>query len=169
MKKRVLLIAVAFVAFSLVFLLTTGLLAEKPDPANGGPWVTKVEGGGIVSGGSLSSYNVVETVLGWNIKVNADGVMKGHLNIVEKLENGKVRHFKLFSDEFELDFAKCNSYEVRIEGTDENGYRVAIHFRGLRNTVYPNSVWYWVKDGGTFITNTGARLTVSNTFYVTCD
>ena len=169
MKKKILLFVVIFIAFALVFLMTTGLLIGKPVQVKG-PWVTKVEGSGIVSGGSLSSYGVSETDLGWNFKINADGQIKGQLNIVEKLEDGKVRHFKLFGYEVtSIDRTNCGTYEIRVEGTNADGFVVAAHFRGTRNSYRPNSVWYWVKDGGTFITNTGTQLTVSDTFYVNCD
>ncbi len=136
----------------------------------------KVEGNGMVSGGGLSVYDVVETDIGWNMEMSYDENVHGVLNIVEKLTDGTTRHFMLYGYQVEPvgDPAvrpilfNCATREVRIEGYDSEGRLVAASFRGSLNTVNPNSVYYWVKDNGGYITSTGGRLTVSNPFTMVC-
>jgi len=142
----------------------------------GGPWTVKIEGNGIVVG----PYNGVdEADIGWNFKWNeATGEVHGQVNIVEKLSDGSVRQFKLRGYQvFDVGnptvrpiLFNCDTYEVRVEGDDDEGRRIAAHFRSDDNLSYPNTVWYWVKDAdGTEITNTNARLDVSNPFWIECN
>ena len=135
------------------------------------PWAAKMEGNGILSGGALPSFDVIETDIGWNFKVKqSDGLVEGHLNIVEKLDGGGVRHFQLTGADVDkvTDFS-CANDSLRVEGTNEADQRVAAHFRGYNNTGDPNTVWYWVKVDGTLITNCGARLTlVGPEFTIDC-
>jgi hypothetical protein len=145
--------------------------------AGGGPWTVKIEGNGIVTG---PYYDVDEADIGWNFKWNADtGEVKGQVNIVEKLSDGGVRHFKLrgyqvmpVGDEtIRPILFNCNTYEVRVQGFDDQGQEIAVHFRSDSNLSYPNTIWYWVMDaeGEGFITNTGDRLLVSNPFWMECN
>lgn len=160
-------------AASLVILLATAVQA-------GGPWSVKVEGNGIVTG---ADYDVMETDIGWNFKWNADtGEVNGHLNIVEKLMGGGTRHFQLSGDQvmpvgdptvrpilFNCNAMNSDSRSVRVEGYDDDGNRIAAHFRDSEHYMYPNTVWYWVQDpAGNYITNTNARLPVSNPFTMEC-
>ena len=172
MKKRVLI--------GLVVVLA--LAAAASVVRAGGPWEVKIEGNGTVSGGSLPSYGVVEADVGWNMKMNFDGQVQGHLNIVEKLTDGTTRHFELYGYEvfpvgnpavrpilFNCASGGGDARSVRVEGWDDQGRRVAAHFRDSQHTQYPSSVWYFVQDPlGTYITNTNARLTVSNPFTMEC-
>lgn len=141
-----------------------------------GPWTVKIDGNGIVTG----PYNDVdEADIGWNFKWNADtGEVNGQVNIVEKLSDGGVRHFKLRGYQvYPVGDPKvrpilfdCDTYEVRVEGYDDQGQVIAVHFRSDNNLLYPNTIWYWVMDAdGNFITNTGARLPVSNPFFMECN
>ena len=147
--------------------------------SGGGPWTVKIEGNGLVSGGDLAVYGVIETDLGWNLKLNENtGEVKGMVNIVEKLSDGGVRHFKLYGyNVYEVGdptlrpiLFDCGDYEVRVQGVDDQGQEIAVHFRSKDNIVAPNSVWYWVKTqpDGEYITNTNARLSVSNLFWMQC-
>jgi len=136
------------------------------------PWAAKMEGNGILGGGVLPSYDVVETDIGWNFKVKAtDNTVVGNLNIVEKLvEEGPPHHFQLTGAEVDTLYYSCDNDELRVEGTNEAGQRVAAHFRGSSNPSYPNTVWYWVKVDDTFITNCGDRLTLDgDDFTIDCN
>ena len=139
-----------------------------------GPWKVKVEGNGNLFGPYHGG--VVKADIGWNMKYNADsGQVKGQLNIVETLTDGSNRHFKLSSNQvypvgdptvrpilFECD-------EVRVEGFDKFGRTISAHFRPPSHPIYPNTIWYWVKDSsGGFITNTFDRLTLSSTLSMWC-
>jgi hypothetical protein len=64
----------------------------------------------------------------------------------------------------------CGEYEVRVQGEDDQGHEIAVHFRSKDNIVAPNSVWYWVKSepDGDYMTNTNGRLSVSNLFWMKC-
>jgi hypothetical protein len=149
----------------------------------GGPWTVKVEGNGIVSGGSLPSYSVLETDIGWNFKWNEDtDEVNGQLNIVEKLTDGTVRHFKLSGVQvddvgnpasrpilFNCAAGGGDGRSVRVEGYDNQGQLVSAHFRDSEHTQFPNSVWYWVQGSSGYITNTNARLTLSFPFTMECD
>lgn len=161
---------IAVILGVLVLFLSSGLAYGKMKGGQAkGPWVAKVEGNGYLSGGSLPSYGVDETNLGWNFKVNAYGGYNGQLNIIEKFDGQMLRHFKLFDYQVDNNRYSCETHEMRVEGTDDEGQRVAAHFRGWRNTQYPNSVWYWVKNGDGYITNTKARLTLDSPFFILCD
>jgi hypothetical protein len=173
MKKRL------FIALIVLLALTaTASLVWA-----GGPWEVKVEGNGIVSGGSLPSYGVVETDIGWNFKMNFNSEVQGHLNIVEKLTDGTTRHFQLHGYEVLpvgdpggrpilfncVDDGSSDSRSVRVEGYDSEGRLVAAHFRDSEHNTLPSTVWYWVQDPpGNYITNTNARLSVSNLFAMEC-
>jgi hypothetical protein len=136
------------------------------------PWAAKMEGNGILSGGHLPKYDVVETDIGWNFKVKAaDNTVVGNLNIVEKLvEEGPPRHFQLTGAEVDMLSYNCTTDELRVEGTNGAGQRVAAHFRGYNNISFPNTVWYWVKIEGSFITNCGTRLTLDgDDFTIDCN
>ena len=141
------------------------------------PWAAKMEGNGILSEGALPNYDVVETDIGWNFKVvkATDNTVVGNLNIVEKLVGeGPPRHFQLTGAEVDTLYYSCDDDELRVEGTNEAGQRVAAHFRGSSNPSYPNTVWYWVKVevGGSFIfiTNCGNRLTLDgDDFTIDCN
>ncbi len=161
--KKLDLIVVLFVVLSIV--VGGVVLAASP-------WAAKMEGNGILSGGVLPSYDVVETDIGWNFKVKAtDDTVVGNLNIVEKLVEGDPpRHFQLTGAEVDMLDYSCGSDELRVEGTNEAGQRVAAHFRGSTNTSYPNTVWYWVKVEGNLITNCGGRLTLAgDDFTIDCN
>lgn len=143
------------IALAIVLVLTLGASAALAASR----WQAKMEGNGTLSGGSLPTYDVVETDIGWNFKVKAgDGTVNGQLNIVEKLNGGPPRHFQLSGAEVDMAYLNVNTDELRVEGTNKAGQRVAAHFRGINNTSYPKTIWYWVKVDGTLITNTGARL-----------
>jgi hypothetical protein len=146
---------------------------------SGGPWTVNLEGNGIISGGDLLDYGVIETDLVWNFKLNEHtGEVKGQVYIVEKLFEGGVRHFKLFG--YEVYDAgdpnqrpvlfDCDDYEVRVQGIDDKGQEIAVHFRSKDNIVAPNTIWYWVKrrPDGNYITNTNDGLSVSNLFWMEC-
>jgi hypothetical protein len=165
MRKFALVLAV-------ICLLVLGVTAYA-----GGPWAVKVDGNGYVSGGGLTGYGVVETDLGWNMKMNFDGNVQGQLNIVEKLDGGTVRHFMLAGYELypvgdptvRPILFNCNTNEVRVEGLNDEGLTVAAHFRSPDHAVYPNTVWYWVRDSsGTYISNTATRLTLSTPITMYC-
>lgn len=164
MKK----VAVALVVISALLLAVTAYA--------GGPWKVKFDGNGYVSGGGLSGYDVVETDLGWNMKMNFEGDVQGQLNIVEKLEDGGVRHFMLAGYEVipvgdptqRPVVFNCDTEEVRVEGTNADGLTVAAHFRSPDHATYPNTVWYWVMDSGSYVTNTAARLTLSAPMSMFC-
>lgn len=173
MKKRTLIALVVVLALAATVSVVWA----------GGPWAAKVEGNGTVSGGSLPSYDVLETDIGWNFKWNADtGEVNGHLNIVEKLTDGKVRHFQLTGAHvlpvgdptvrpilFNCASGGGDARSVRVEGTDDQGRLIAAHFRDSEHSQYPSSVWYWVQDAsGSYVTNTNARLTVSYPFTMEC-
>lgn len=177
MKKT--LIIFLILSITIISLLSISI---KPAFALEGPWQAKIEGNGTVSGSTLSSYGVLEADLGWNFRMTNDNRIAGNLNIVEKLENGKVRHFKVKIDEIDADdptvrpiLFNCetgngDARSVRIEVTMSDGSVIAAHFRDSLHTQFPNTVWYWVKDSsGNFITNTGARLLVSNLFTLKCN
>lgn len=160
MKK---LIAIALAVVMVFTLGTSAALAASP-------WVTKMEGNGILSGGSLPYYSVVETDIGWNFKVKADGTVQGHLNIMEKLGKGPPRHFQLSGAEVDTVSWDGGTDELRVEGTNEDGQRVAAHFRGVNNLGDPKTVWYWVKVDGNFITDCAARLPlVGDDFTIDCN
>jgi hypothetical protein len=157
---------------ALLMALTTGAYS-------GGPWSAEIEGDGIVSGGDLPDYGVIEAEIGWNFKWNKDtGEVKGQLNIVEKLYDGGVRHFKLFGYEvYEVGkplkrpiLFDCDNYQVRVQGRDEDGREIAMHLRSKDNIVAPNSIWYWVKSAADsdYISNSNGRLPVSNLFWMEC-
>lgn len=161
--KRLIAIAVA-----VVLLLTLGASAALAASR----WQAKMEGNGILSGGALPSYGVEETDIGWNFKVKADDptAVNGNLNIVEKLNGGPPRHFQLSGAEVDKVYLNCENDELRVEGTNKVGQRVAAHFRGVNNPDYPKTVWYWVKVDGTYITNCGARLPlVGDDFTIDCN
>ena len=144
----------------------------------GGPWTVKIEGNGIVSGPYNSVDEVDEADIGWNFKWNENkGEVHGQVNIVEKMADGSVRHFKLRGYQvFDVQdptkrpiLFDCDTYEVRVEGENDQGQRIAVHFRSDNNLSYPNTIWYWVMEDGNFITNTSARLPVSNPFWMECN
>jgi hypothetical protein len=172
--KKITLIALIVV---LVLAATVSLVCA------GGPWAVKVEGNGTVNGGSLPSYGVLETDIGWNFKWNVDtGEVNGHLNIVEKRTDGTVRHFQLSGAQvlpvgdptgrpilFNCASGGGDARSIRVEGWDDQGRLIAAHFRDSEHSQYPSSVWYWVQDAsGSYITNTNARLTVSYPFTMEC-
>lgn len=149
----------------------------------GGSWKVSESGNGVVSGGYLPYYGVVESDIGWNFKWNSTtGDVNGHLNIVEKLNNGKVRHFKLYGYQvmpvedptlpwilFNCGYDGRWARAVRVEGVDKEGNTIAAHFRDSENFEYPNTIWYWVKDpSGKVITNTYGPLVVSAPFTMVC-
>jgi hypothetical protein len=145
----------------------------------GETWTAKLEGSGIVKGGNLPTYGVIETDLDWNFNFNEDtGEVQGRVNLVEQLSDGGVRRLKLSGAEvYEVgDPAKrpilfdCGNYEVRVQGIDDQGREIAVHFRSKDNITAPNTVWYWVKTkpDGTYIANTDAELSVSNLFWMDC-
>ena len=162
--KKLDLVVVLFVVLSIV--VGGVVLAASP-------WLAKIEGNGILRGDYLLlKYGVVETDIGWNFKVKqSGGLVEGHLNIVEKLDGGGVRHFQLRGADVDrvTDFS-CANDSLRVEGTNEAGQRVAAHFRGYKNTDDPNTVYYWVKVevGGQFITSCGGRLTLDGDFTIDC-
>lgn len=165
MKKILASVAV----LGLLAAFVAPIYAIKPQQAHG-PWEAKVQGDGALSGGSLPSYGVNHANLGWNFKANSDNLYNGQLNVVEKDEGGEMlNHYKLYGYQVDTKTYNCDTHEMRVEGFNDEGYRVAAHFRGYRNTSYPNSVWYWVKDGSTYLTNTGARLTLDKPFFVLCN
>jgi hypothetical protein len=142
-------------------------------------WTAKLEGNGVVKGGNLSAYGVIETDLDWNISFNEDtGEVQGRVNLAEQLMDGRIRRFKLSGPEvYEVgDPGKrpilfdCSHYEARIQGIDEKGREIAVHFRSKDNLTAPNTVWYWVKTqpDGDYIANTNAGLSVSNLFWMDC-
>jgi hypothetical protein len=142
-------------------------------------WTVKLEGNGIVKGGNLSAYGVSETDLDWNINFNEDtGEVQGWVNLVEQLSDGGIRRLKLSgSDVYEvgnpakrLILFDCGNYEVRVQGIDDQGREIAVHFRSKDNIAAPNTVWYWVKahPDGEYIANTDGGLSVSNLFWMDC-
>jgi hypothetical protein len=141
----------------------------------GGPWEMKVEGNGIVDG--PFSDGVCEADIGWNMKMNYDREVAGHLNIVEKLCDGTVRHFDLYGYELlsvgdptvRPILFNCATQEVRVEGYNAEGYHIAAHWRSPLNTTAPNTVWYWVYGpGGELVTNTNARLAIDSPMTMWC-
>ena len=154
-------------------------LALAAGAFGGGTWTAKLEGGGSVKGGNLSAYGVIETDFDWNISFNEDtGEVQGRVNLVEKLTDGGARRFKLSGSEvYEVgDPTKrpilfdCSNYEVRLQGIDDLGREIAVHFRSKDNITAPNTIWYWVKTqpDGEYIANTDAGLSVSNLFWMEC-
>jgi hypothetical protein len=172
MRKALTLAAVAV----LTLLLSTMSYA-------GGPWEVKIEGNGMVDPFTSSGeVEVCGTDLGWNFKMNYDGQVNGQLNIVEKLCDGSIRHFKLAGYQvydvgdpssrpilFNCAAGTDDARSVRVEGWNDDGLCVSAHWRDSQHATMPNTVWYWVQDsGGNFITNTNARLPVSNPFTMVC-
>lgn len=156
-------------------LSTVGFVGTQPalgDEHGHSKWAAKQEGNGWVE-----DQPGIETAdLGWNFKfTKADGGMVyGNLNIVEKMDEGENRHFKLNFNRNPIEadggevFVHCDTDEVRVEapglwkkpkGKDEEVW-VAAHFRGYNNPDYPNTVWYWVRKDGSYITNSEGRLDV---------
>lgn len=145
----------------------------------GDTWTVKLEGSGLVKGGNLPAYGVIETELGWDISFNEDtGEVQGGVNLVEKLSDGGIRKLNLSGSEVyevgdptkRLILFDCSHYEVRLQGIDDQGREIAVHFRSKDNITAPNTVWYWVKTqpDGDYISNTNAGLSVSNLFWMDC-
>ena len=145
----------------------------------GETWTVKLEGNGIVKGGNLSAYGVIETELDWNIYFNEDtGEVQGGVNLFERLSDGGIRKIHLSGSEVyevgdpskKLILFDCSRYEVRLQGIDDQGREIAVHFRSKDNITAPNTVWYWVKTqpDGDYIANTNAGLSVSNLFWMDC-
>lgn len=143
------------------------------------PWTVKLEGSGIVKGGNLSSYGVIETDLDWSFKFHKDtGNVQGRVHLVEKLSDGGVRRLELSGSEVyevgdpmkRLILFDCNNYEVRVQGIDDQGREIAVNFRSKDNIEAPNTIWYWVKDqpDGDYIANTDTGLSASNLFWMEC-
>lgn len=157
-----------------IIFLTVLLIFVASVAYAGGPWKVKIEGNGYLFGPFYGG--VVKTDIGWNMKYNADsGQVKGQLNIVETLADGSNRHFKLSGYQVypvgdptaKPIVIKCN--EVRVEGFDDSGRAISAHFRPPSHPIYPNTIWYWVKDSsGAFISNTFARLPLSSTLSMSC-
>ncbi|UCD80115.1 MAG: hypothetical protein JSW26_01390 [Desulfobacterales bacterium] len=145
----------------------------------GETWTAKLEGRGIVKGGHLPAYGVIETDLDWRFEFDENtGKVQGRVNLVEKLSDGGVRRLKLSGSEvYEVgDPTKrnilfdCDNYEVRVQGIDDQGREIAVHFRSKDNITVPNTIWYWAKaqPDGDYIVNTDAGLSVSNLFWMDC-
>jgi len=162
---------IAALSISLVLLLAGASWA--------GGWSVKQEGNGLLHEGQQPGVQEVD--LGWNLKLSADGTyVRGNVNIVEKLGDGEIRHFQFKGGQVsELKDAtfNCQTDEVRVEGDgiwkisgeEDKVVHFAIHLRGTNNVGNPMSVWYWVKDAGQIVTNSGARLTLdSEPFTTTC-
>jgi len=160
------------VTAALFLILSTGSYGA-------GIWTVKLEGSGIIKGGHLPAYGVVETDLDWSIRFDEDtGEVQGRVNLAENLTDGSVRRLQLTGAEvYEVgDSTKrpilfdCSKYEVRLQGIDEQGREIAVHFRSKDNIEASNTVWYWVKGqpDGDYIANTDAGLSVSNLFWMEC-
>jgi hypothetical protein len=163
-----------------ILIITAALFMALVTGAYGGEiWTVKLEGSGVVKGGNLSAYGVLETDLDWNFRFDEDtGEVQGRVNLVENLSDGGVRRLQLSGAEvYEIgDPAKrpilfdCVNYEVRVQGIDEQGREIAVYFRSKDNITAPNTIWYWVKSrpDGDYIANTDTALSVSNLFWMEC-
>jgi len=135
-------------------------------PAAAQPWLGVMEGNGTVAQPATLGAD-----LGWCFRLaekEGQYYVSGTLNIVEKLGDGN-RHFQLKLKGALLASPmvyNLTTDEVRVEamgvwkkpGEQDEEVLIAAHFRGLGNTSFPCTVWYWVKSGSTYITNSNTRL-----------
>ena len=142
------------------------------------PWIGTIRGGGDLILNGAGNGQVQEARVHWNLRVDQEGVFSGHVSIMERLDGGAKRNFRISKRDLQTlntsvppgSFFNCKERTVQVIGLTELEQIVVTFHEN------PDTVEYEITDRskiegaeGYFISGTNSAVLLDGRLTLECD